>query len=257
MEQAKARLHQDLDERDQAIDPRLEDRTLDRADDISPLDEAETRMRESLLRLSANAPDSAGGHMTRSSSMAIRRRFVRDGEVDVTVLRRGTEPGALPPAQLGRQLEAAKAALADEAAARNQIARSLEEASGIIRTLQTKLQHAEMARDEAITALEQRAAEAAVPEQPDTDPQRVAALEEALHAAKEQLNRERQAHEATKRQLSNQERLVAELSREPKKPIEEAFPFEQPQPVAWWLNTKPKPKRRKASPASSEGNEEH
>jgi hypothetical protein len=243
MSHARAQLPRDPEDRHQTNKNEPRGETI-------PLDEAETRMRESLLRLSLNDSGSAGVQATtRPSSPLIRRRFVRDGEVDVTVLRRGSEPGTPLPAELGRQLEAARAALADETAARNRATRSLEEATATIRTLQTKLHHAEMGRDDAIAALaRQRDAEPAIHEPTEAEQDRLASTEEALQTVKQQLKRERHAHDAANQKVLGLERLVAELSGDRRAPIKKQAPVQEtatpePEPVAWWLNPPPKLKR--------------
>jgi len=90
-----------------------------------------------------------------------RRRFVQDGDVPVTVLRR--EPGqdaaqhraapATAPAPTSSRLQRAEAALAAESAARVQAERALAETQSALRDLQTKIGHADLAKNEAIEAL--------------------------------------------------------------------------------------------------------
>jgi hypothetical protein len=76
-----------------------------------------------------------------------RRRYVRDGEVPVTVLRRDHHPDGEHGAN---QLDAARQAIRSEAAARERAERSLAEAQVLIRDLQTKLAHERLAKDEAL-----------------------------------------------------------------------------------------------------------
>ena len=86
-----------------------------------------------------------------ADSQPPRRRFVRDGEVPVTVIRRDHQPDA----EHGiNQLDTARQAVRSEAMARERAERSLEEAQITIRDLQTELAHERLARDEAMEAAE-------------------------------------------------------------------------------------------------------
>ncbi len=91
-----------------------------------------------------------------------RRRFVQDGDIPVTVLRR--EPGHEPqphrsvvtaavPAPSTSRLQRTEAALAAETAGREKAERQLIEAQAAARDLQTKIGHYELAKNEAIAAL--------------------------------------------------------------------------------------------------------
>ncbi|WP_428487614.1 hypothetical protein [Rhodopila sp.] len=91
-----------------------------------------------------------------------RRRFVQDGDVPVTVLRR--EPGQEAPAHrsvaaiatpTSSRLQRTEAALAVETAGREKAERLLAEAQAVARDLQTKIGHAELTKNEAIGALRQ------------------------------------------------------------------------------------------------------
>jgi len=74
-----------------------------------------------------------------------RRRFVRDGEVPVSVIHRDQDDGANT-----NKLEATRQALREQIEAREQAEHLLQEAQATIRDLQTKLAHERLARDEAI-----------------------------------------------------------------------------------------------------------
>ena len=74
-----------------------------------------------------------------------RRRFVRDGEVPVSVIRRDQDDGANT-----NKLDATRQALREQIEAREQAEHLLQEAQATIRDLQTKLAHERLARDEAI-----------------------------------------------------------------------------------------------------------
>ncbi len=80
-----------------------------------------------------------------SESHPKRRRFVRDGEVPVTVIHRdqGDASGA-------NALEAARQAVREQIAAREHAERLLQEAQATIHELQTKLAHERLAKDEAV-----------------------------------------------------------------------------------------------------------
>jgi hypothetical protein len=116
----------------------------DSSSDDARLRATETQMRHALgLR---------GGSSSRTSISGLqpqRRRFVRDGEVPVTVLRRDHQPAGEHGAN---QLDAARQAVQSEAAARERAERSLADAQVMIRDLQTKLAHEGLAKDEALEA---------------------------------------------------------------------------------------------------------
>ena len=85
-----------------------------------------------------------------------RRRFVRDGEVAVTVVNRGhvpDDPGGT------NMLESARQALRSAVTARERAERQVEEAQAAIRDLQTKLAHERLARDEAQEAARRQEAD--------------------------------------------------------------------------------------------------
>jgi chromosome segregation ATPase len=85
----------------------------------------------------AVAPPSAPGGPHRPA-----RRFVRDGEVAVSMVRHDAAAGT-------NQLEAARQVVQSQTTAREQAERRLAEAQEIIRELQTQLAHERLARDEA------------------------------------------------------------------------------------------------------------
>jgi hypothetical protein len=82
------------------------------------------------------------------------RRFVKDGEVPVTVVRRTPADGAsgLGPAAMS-QLEAARQTIRSQAVATERAERALADAQATIRDLRTKLEHERMARDETLQAI--------------------------------------------------------------------------------------------------------
>jgi hypothetical protein len=88
-------------------------------------------------------PPASGG------SSPQRRRFVRDGEVPVSVIRRDQDDGANT-----NKLDATRQALRDQIEARECAEHLLQEAQETIRHLQTELAHERLARDEAIQRVE-------------------------------------------------------------------------------------------------------
>jgi hypothetical protein len=269
------------------------------------VDEAESQMRRALGLLGdspRHRPDQERmdqpprGMGDRFSGGLHRRRFVQDGDVPVTVLRR--DPGYEQPAHRGApsapapsssRLQRTEAALAAETAARERLERSLAETQNIVRDLQTKIGHAELAKTEAVDTL-RREREALTQLRTETDvwEQRVREAQEQLQAAEHaaqsyqaQLSDERQARRAAEKALRVAEsardaaeqlvRALSEQAAEPKRAepprrgrpplvepeaIEVAVrrrranvvvvpePVVEPEPVKWWLNTKPVGKRR-------------
>jgi hypothetical protein len=78
-----------------------------------------------------------------------RHRFVRDGEVPVTVVRRDHDDGG----GINR-VDAARQALREQVAAREQAERLLQEARTAIQMLETKLAHGRIGMDETLRRLE-------------------------------------------------------------------------------------------------------
>ena len=115
--------------------------------DSSP-DDAHLRTTEAQMRHALGLRGSTPPRSSTSGSQPQRHRFVRDGEVPVTVLRRDHQPDAEHGAN---QLDAARRAIRSEAAARERAERSLAEAQVMICDLQTKLAHERLAKDEALS----------------------------------------------------------------------------------------------------------
>jgi hypothetical protein len=138
-------------------------------EDTAQVDEAESAMRKALGLLgdaSRHRPDTDRMEPPprgpdRFNGGLHRRRFVQDGDVPVTVLRR--EPGhdaqvhrataapAVPPSS--SRLQRTEAALAAETAGREKAERALADLQATLRDLQTKIGHAELTKNEAISAL--------------------------------------------------------------------------------------------------------
>jgi len=226
----------------------------------------------------------------RFNGVVHRRRFVQDGDIPVTVLRR--DQGHETPAQRGvvptipptsSRLQRTEAALAAETAAREKAERSLAEVQALVHDLQTKIGHAELAKNEAVEALRQerdvitklradangwegRIQEALV---------QVRAAEQGAASCQEQLADERHARKAAEKALrvsesarETAEQLVRALSDESppaprriepagrpgakpevvaaaaRRPSAPNTPVAEPEPVKWWLNPKSAAKRR-------------
>ncbi len=122
------------------------------------LETAEARMRRALGDLETQAsarggqdanrprPDARGGE--RHSGDRPRARFVQDGDVPVTVLNRTRPHEAEGTNGSSNRLSVAEAALASERTSRLRAERALAEAQTTLHDLQTKLGHAELARQE-------------------------------------------------------------------------------------------------------------
>lgn len=235
------------------------------ADDSAHFDDAESQMRKA-LGLLGEAPrhrpepertevphrmaDRFGGGLHR-------RRFVQDGDVPVTVLRRdqGHEAPpqrvinpALPPTS--SRLQRLESQLAAETAAREKAERALAEAHAVIRDLQTKIGHAELARTEAVEAL-RREREAAAQIRQDASAWEEQAqeargearkAEQALHAVQEQLTEEQRARRAAEKALK-----AAEAVRESAERLTQAAQDAEPAAPEW---TPPAPARRLSANAS-------
>lgn len=170
----------------------------------------------------------SGGPATR------RHRFVQDGDVPVTVVRpRGDlasdplRPSAASPVN---RLDALQESLAVETAARGSAERALEEAQSTIRTLQTKLSHLELARDEAVAMAQSRADEiaalsaekaatAVLPDEVSPTPEPDAARPKLVAAPVEALDAPKEPRPARGRRP---------------KPVEVE---PEPEPVKWWITS--------------------
>jgi hypothetical protein len=137
-------------------------------DETERNDEAESQMRKALGLLGegqrnrseperSEQPHRVGD---RFNGGLHRRRFVQDGDIPVTVLRRdpghempvhrGVAPAAAPTSS---RLQRTEAALAAETAARERAERSLAETQALAHDLRTKIGHGELAKNEAFETL--------------------------------------------------------------------------------------------------------
>lgn len=279
------------------------------AGEAAPVDDAESQMRRALGLLgepSRHRPepermDQPSRLGERFNGGLHRRRFVQDGDIPVTVLRRdqgheapvhrGAAPAAAPTSS---RLQRTEAALAAETAAREKAERSLAEVQSVVRDLQTKIGHAELAKTEAIETLrrEREAGSQFRTESEAWETRLQAALEQVqqaehmAHECQEQLADERQARKAAEKAQhiaeaarEAAEEIVRALSQEaavasepialprrkaepPRRPSVVVEPTAvatpvvnrrsriiqvaaaEPEPVKWWLNTKPAGKKR-------------
>ena len=258
--------------------------TSETASPGDPMQAAEARMRRALgldgeqlrSRPAQDRVDAPQRPADRFSTPGHKRRFVHDGEVPVTLVHglvsgrrehadgNGTRPGAnLQPTN---RLEVAEAALAAEIATRERAERALQEAQAAVHDLQTKLGHADLARQEAVETL-RREREAS------------AAVRMSLQEAEDQAAAARQAREAAERELADLLERAATPSddvldepppppprrgRKPRAVIAEAAdavvaakprkgpgrpratdaaPAREPKPIRWWLIPRAKKKR--------------
>jgi hypothetical protein len=264
-----------------------------------PIDEAESQMRKALgllgegQRHRSESERSEPAHRMgdRFNGGLHRRRFVQDGDIPVTVLRRdqGHElpahrgaPAATPPTS--SRLQRTEAALASESAARERAERTLADVQALAHDLQTKIGHAELAKNEAVEALrrerdvsaELRTELHGLQEQLEQVLAQSHTLEQASASWQDQLSDERHALRSAEKALrtaeaarDEAERLIRALSEEAPTPVARRSeslrrshvepeivapparrlrvveqPAAEPEPVKWWLNPKPAAKRR-------------
>lgn len=240
------------------------------------MDDAEAQMRRALglhgeghrSRPDGDRPEPGqrmgGGGFTQGLH---RRRFVQDGEVPVTVVRRDPAelPGGAPSGPSSSRLQRVEAALTAETAARDKADRALQETQAALQALRTKIGHHELERNEAVTTgrrdreenVSLREELAAARERLNDVEPRAEAAEAALRDLRSELNRERRARETAERRLENalaEPELALEappLHREiaarveaprvparrgrPPNPRPEPVAEPEQEPVKWWL----------------------
>jgi regulator of replication initiation timing len=169
------------------------------------------------------------------------RRFVRDGEVPVVLIGRrdqagdGTTSSASPPVN---RLAIAENALDAEHAARQRCERALAEAQATVHELQTKIGHADLARDEAVeTASHLRAENEQLKAELTAERQTRAEAEQALQKALDGRGyggRDRVARPAPTLAEAGQT-LPRKLGRPlgSKNGVRKT-PMKEPKPVRWW-----------------------
>ncbi|WP_158925951.1 hypothetical protein [Acidisphaera sp. S103] len=169
-----------------------------------------------------------------------RRRFVQDGDIPVTVLRRdqGYEAPAhrgvaAPPAPTSSRLQRTEAALAAETAARDKAERLLAETQSIVRDLQTKIGHAELAKNEAIEALQrEREALAELRAEGEAWEERLQEIREEARVAERNANlhHEQLADERHARKIAEKAQRAAEIARDSAEQLVRTLSEEAPAP---------------------------
>jgi TolA-binding protein len=188
-------------------------------DDDTRLNATEQQMRRALgLGTEAPAPSAAPPAAAKPTQPGTSRphfRFVRDGEVPVTVVHkeRGDQSGV-------NKLAAAQQALREQVQAREQLEHQLADAQGMIRDLQTKLAHERLARGE-----ERQHAEAARVDLV----QRLAAIEAARDAAIEA------ARDAEKLPRDAEKVALPPRSKPAKRQMVKQAASDDSEIVEWWI----------------------
>jgi hypothetical protein len=161
-----------------------------------------------------------------------RRRFVQDGEVPVTVVRRDptdaahqgaahlaaahSGPGAGSSAPTSSRLQRVEAALAAETAGRERAERALHEAQVAVQALQTKIGHNELAKNEAVGASKRHLEELnSLREQLTAGADLLRETEARAHEAEELLRAVRAELTEERRARKSAERLLQEATEEP------------------------------------------
>jgi hypothetical protein len=121
-----------------------------------------------------------------------RRKFVRDGEVQVEIVHRGQHQisGEANP------LDAARQSIRSLAAAKERTERLLSDAQATIRDLQTKLGHERLAKDEAVAGVEGNRK----------------AVEQTLQTVRSELTAEKIAHERSEQALRDSRSALTNLT---------------------------------------------
>jgi hypothetical protein len=195
-----------------------------------------------------------------------RRRFVQDGEVPVTVVRRDTPDAAHSgTAQTGptsSRLQRVEAALAAETAGRERAERALHEAHAAVQALQTKIGHNDLAKNEAVGASKRHLEEiVSLREELSAGAERLREAEARAHDAEEELRTARAELTEERRARKLAERLLREATEEPalavvqdiapaahardqveriparrgRPPAVHPEPRDEAEPVKWWL----------------------
>lgn len=216
----------------------------DNADAVSREDEANMRRALGMLggptraaQPSGNSERRSSGHNTPNGHAGAqlpprRHRFVQDGEVPVTVVRARAEHVAdlsrVMPASPVNRIDALQESLAAEQSARAAAERALEEAQATIRTLQTRLSHLELAREEALAQAQQAQAQQAQA-QAQAEAAVVAPADSAADAETVPVPDEPVAKPVAK---------APKISRsKPRKQSKPAVEEAEPEPVKWWLSS--------------------
>ncbi len=192
-----------------------------------------------------------------------KRRFVQDGEVPVTLVHGLTgarrdhhEAGAARVAAPTNRLEVAETALAAEISSREKAEKALAEAQAMVQQLQTKLGHADLARQDAVAALQRETETITDLRAALADAEARAAAAEAARVAADDALATAQAPVAG----DDVTVVHAEPARRGRKPKAKAAPdgettpasakgavaasMREPKPVRWWVTPKRSAKAR-------------
>ncbi len=199
-----------------------------------------------------------------------RRRFVQDGEVPVTVVRRdapdAAHAGAGAASPTSSRLQRVEATLAAESAGRERAERALNEAQAAVQALQTKIGHNDLAKNEAVARRAKRHLRGSrfiarrsgrVVSEPRLSEAEAACSEQAeedLRAVRTELTEERRARKLAERLLRETTEEAALMAtrdagpaaeqpepverppaRRGRPPIVRAEPEDESEPVKWWL----------------------
>lgn len=193
---------------------------------------------------------------------AHKRRFVQDGEVPVTLVHGLTgarrDHHDATPARVAvptNRLEVAESALAAEISSREKAERALAEANVLVQQLQTKLGHADLARRDAIAALQRESATIIDLRAALANAEARAATTDAAHVAADTAPATTQDEPAPSIDAPVEPRAPARRGRKPKARLAAAVPngdqaeapapdgsdasLQEERPVRWWV----KPKR--------------
>jgi hypothetical protein len=223
--------------------------------DILDQDDAERGVRRALgLEGLTSGPDSSANTFRPSAQFTSdrqKRRFVQDGEVPVVLVngqrghaRHAADPRLSAGSPPTNRLEAAETALKAEREARERADRSLIEAQIMIRDLQTKLAHADLARDEAREAAQR--SETAMAAESEAREMAGQALRQAELARDAAVERVREMTLAARPQTVAVEKAVGApssgLARTVSRMTNAAPPARskksEPKPVRWWFTPK-------------------
>jgi hypothetical protein len=192
-----------------------------------------------------------------------KRRFVQDGEVPVTLVhgltgarREHHEAGAARVAAPTNRLEVAETALAAEISSREKAEKALAEVQAMVQQLQTKLGHTDLARQDAVAALQRETETITDLRTALADAEARAAAAEAARLAADNALANAQVRLAG----SDATAVRPEPVRRSRKPKAQVAPagqatvasaksadvasMREPKPVRWWLTSKRSTKAR-------------
>lgn len=188
-------------------------------DGDAPRHRPDTERTESAPRISdrfGGSPQFGGGHLGGAHGGTMhRRRFVQDGDVQVQVVRRDSPDGGVNrptlAAPTSSRLQRVEAALAAETVAREKAERALADLQATLRDLQTKIGHAELAKNEAVETLRREREAMSTLRQSAAErdqilaeaTERAEAAEDEAAEARRALAQERQARTAAERALKD------------------------------------------------------